>query len=96
MIDIMADYLAECGMTINVERSMMVAIKAAPHLKKTAVDESLTFFCDGRQLPSLKRTNKWRYLGVIFTPERRAQCRPAEVMAPHLEALTKAPLKPQQ
>ncbi|KMQ88340.1 reverse transcriptase [Lasius niger] len=96
MIDTMTDYLAECGMTINVEKSMTVAIRAAPHLKKTAVDASLSFSCGGRQLPSLKRTNKWRYLGVVFTPEGRAQCRPAEVVAPLLGALTKAPLKPQQ
>ncbi|CAL1671645.1 unnamed protein product, partial [Lasius platythorax] len=88
MINIMADYLRECGMNINVEKSMTVAIKAAPHFKKTAVDAASTFTCDGRQLPSLRRSDRWRYLGVMFTPEGRAQCRPTEIVTPLLEALT--------
>jgi len=73
-----------------------IAIKAAPYLEKTAVDPALTFICDVQQLHSMTRSNRWKYLDVIFTPEGRAQCRPAEIVAPYLEALTKAPLKPQQ
>ncbi|KAL6418735.1 hypothetical protein ACFW04_011829 [Cataglyphis niger] len=49
-----------------------------------------------QHLPSLQRTDKWRYLGVIFIPERRTLCRPGETLTPLLENITRAPLKPQQ
>lgn len=96
MIDITTNYLGECGMSININKSVTIAIKAAPHLKKTAIDPTLTFTCNGQQLQGMTRSNRWKYLGVIFTPEGTAQCRPTEIVTPYLEALTKAPLKPQQ
>ncbi|KMQ88341.1 reverse transcriptase [Lasius niger] len=80
LIDGAAAYLGDCGMTINPAKSMTVSIRAAPHIKKTMVDVSATFTCGGQQLPSLSRSNKWRYLGVIFTPEGRTMCRPREVL----------------
>lgn len=95
MINITTSYLKECGMSINVNKSITISIKAAPHLKKTAVDPT-TFAYDGQPFPSMLRSNKWRYLGVVFTPESRAQYRPTQVITPYLDALTRAFLKPQQ
>lgn len=83
-------------MKINTAKSLVVGIKAAPHLKKTAVDASMNLRCDGQRLPTLKRTDKWKYLGVWFTPEGRSLCRPADIVRPLIEAVTRAPLKPQQ
>lgn len=96
LIDVAAAYLKQCGMNINVNKSATIAIKATPHLKKTAVDATVNFACDGQPLPSLTRTSEWKYLGVRFTPEGRVRCRPTEMVAPYLEALTRALLKPQQ
>lgn len=96
LIDTTARFLGECGMTINVNKSMTVSIKASAHLKKTAVDENAIFVCDGRRLPALSRSKEWRYLGVMFTPEGRSKYQPAQIVRPLLNNLTTAPLKPQQ
>lgn len=96
LINVTTKYLEECGMCVNVEKSMTVAIRAAPHLKKTAVEATITFACNEKRLRALTRTHEWRYLGVTFTAEGRAQCHPVRAIKPYLDALTTAPLKPQQ
>lgn len=85
-VDKIAGFLANCGMKINTAKCLVVGIKAAPHLKKTAVDASIEIRCEGQQLPTLRRTDSWKYLGVQFTPEGRSRCRPVEVLKPLLEA----------
>lgn len=75
-IDKVVGFLGNCGMRINT-KSLVVEIKAAPHLKKTAVDASIDLRCDGQRFPTLRRTDKWRYLGV---PEGRFLCRPADIL----------------
>lgn len=95
-IDIVSGYLGNCGMKINVTKSMTISIVANPHAKKTAVDAAKVFKCEGERLPTGSRSTRWRYLGVYFTPEGRAQCRPAELLRPMLDGLGRAPLKPQQ
>lgn len=96
MINTTAHYLTTCGMMINPHKSFTITIKAAPHLKKTAVDATTTFTCAEQQLPGLKRTSEWRYLGVQYTAEGRTKCTPAKILEPLLDTITKAPLKPQQ
>lgn len=93
MIDIVSGYLDQCGMVINTNKSMTISIKAAPQQKKTAVDILVAFKCGNQQL---SRSSQWRYLGITFTPKGRAHFKPAHVVSPILEALTRAPLKPQQ
>jgi len=95
LIDNVADYLAECGMTINALKSMTVSIKASAHIKKTAVDPDTRFKCRNEPLPSLKRSDQWKYLGVYFTPEGRVNSNLSEILRPMLGSLTRAPLKPQ-
>lgn len=96
LLDCTATFLERCGMTINANKCFTVSIKASAHLKKTAVDSNIRFHCGGQQIPTMARTNEWRYLGVSFTPEGRAKCRPVAMIRPLLDLLTKAPLKPQQ
>lgn len=96
LINESVEFLGSCGMTINVAKSMTISIKAAGHLKKTAVDTTSTFKCNNDTLPSLRRTDEWRYLGIRFNAEGRTKYRPTEVLHPLLESLSKAPLKPQQ
>lgn len=96
LIDRSAAYLETCGMSINAAKSLTISVRANPHLKKTAVDVSSVFLCQGQRLPSLRRTDEWRYLGVRFTPEGRTKCRPTEILSPLLGSLSRAPLKPQQ
>lgn len=96
MIDLVTDYLKSCGMDINTDKSMTVAIRAAPQQKKTAVDGSTFFRCDGRVLPNLRRSDGWRYLGVMFTPEGRSPFKSLDVIGPYISILDRAPLKPQQ
>ncbi|KMQ94463.1 reverse transcriptase [Lasius niger] len=95
LINIVTRYLAECGMTINLVKSMTIAVRAASHIKKTAIDGNTTFRCDGR-LSCLTRSTKWRYLGMYITPEGRTRCRPAQILEPIFDSLPRATLKPQQ
>lgn len=96
LIDKTTEFLGSCGMSINPAKSFTVSIKASAHAKKTAVDPQIRFTCAGQRLPSMARSDNWRYLGVTFTPEGRTVCRPVEIVKPLLESLSKAPLKPQQ
>ncbi|KAL0098595.1 hypothetical protein PUN28_020551 [Cardiocondyla obscurior] len=83
-------------MSINVEKSMTVAITASAHIKKTKIDDTQVFTDKGRPIPTMARSNTWRYLGVTFSPEGRTNYNPTEATKPLLDSLTKAPLKPQQ
>ncbi|KAL0098558.1 hypothetical protein PUN28_020514 [Cardiocondyla obscurior] len=96
MINQVTDFLKSCGMNINPNKSMTVAIRAAPHLKKTAVDTQITFTSGRQKLPNLNREDHWKYLEISFSPEGRDKYKPIEVIEPLLKTLEKAPLKPQQ
>ncbi|CAL7932985.1 unnamed protein product, partial [Xylocopa violacea] len=96
ILDLAADYLAQCGLRINAAKSFTVAIKNIPHVKKTIVDGKQKFRCAGQELPSLKREDEWKYLGVPFTPEGRSLGQEIVQLRSALAKLTKAPLKPQQ
>lgn len=87
--------LKKYGLKINSAKSVSIGIKAIGKTKKTMID-SKPFLIDGREVPALKRTDTWRYLGVEFSPEGRTLFRAAETITPLLEKLTSAPLKPQQ
>lgn len=89
-------YLESCGLMVNASKCMTVALRNVPHEKKTVVDKETVFLCGKRLLPSLKRTDEWKYLGIPFTPEGRAQGKAKEKLLASIEKLTKAPLKPQQ
>ena len=62
-------FLNQCGLNVNIGKSMTVAIKNVPHEKKTIIDRRTKFACMGRHLPSITREDEWNYLGVPFTPE---------------------------
>lgn len=60
------------------------------------MDVGVKFNIEGINIPALKRTDKWTYLGVPFSPEGRVDCDPSKIISAKLGLLTKAPLKPQQ
>lgn len=96
MLDTAGAYLTQCGLKINATKSFSVAVKNVPHLKKSVIDGKTKFTCLDRPLPSLKREDEWKYLGVPFTPEGRTKIQPEVQLKEALEKLSKAPLKPQQ
>lgn len=96
LLDIAADYLAQCGLNINASKSFTVAIRNVPHQKRSVVDCNTQFQCSGRTLLALRRQDEWKYLGVPFTPEGRTTCKPEKQLLEAIDKLTKAPLKPQQ
>ncbi|CAK9834365.1 Retrovirus-related Pol polyprotein from type-2 retrotransposable element R2DM [Anthophora retusa] len=96
MINLATDYLSQCGLRINTSKSFTVAIKNVPHLKKSVIDGKEAFRCQGHKLPSLRREDQWRYLGVPFSPEGLLKSVDEAQLKQTLEALTSAPLKPQQ
>ncbi|KAK2574760.1 hypothetical protein KPH14_012982, partial [Odynerus spinipes] len=95
-LNIAADYLTNCGLRINTSKSFTVAIKNVPHIKKSIVDHSERFKCLNHELPALKRSDEWKYLGIPFTPEGRTVSQEIDQLRGYLVKLTKAPLKPQQ
>lgn len=96
MLDTTIDFLAQCGLTINTQKSFTVAVRNVPHLKKTVIDGRTKFNCRGFTLPALRREDEWKYLGVPFTPEGRTVAQPEVELLQTVNKLTKAALKPQQ
>lgn len=96
LLDQTTKYLGNCGLSVSASKCMTVALRNVPHEKKTVVDKETVFICGNRSLPSLKRTDEWRYLGIPFTPEGRARSNAKEKLIASVERLTRAPLKPQQ
>jgi len=48
------------------------------------------------ELPALRRSDDWKYLGIPFTPEGKATARVIQGLQEVIIKLTKAALKPQQ
>lgn len=96
LINIMADYLASCGLAVNAQKCFTVSLRNVPREKKSVVDSKTTFQCLGRKLPALSRTSEWKYLGVPFTPQGRSTSEPVAKLQEAINILSKAPLKPQQ
>ncbi|CAL7932961.1 unnamed protein product [Xylocopa violacea] len=95
-VDIASEFLAQCGLFINASKSFTVALRNVPHVKKSVVDGKTQFKCRGHKLPSLRREDEWKYLGVPFTPEGRSMTQPEVKLKEAIDKLTRAPLKPQQ
>lgn len=96
LLDVAVKYFMACGLDINVSKSMTVTLRPVPHDKKTVVDPKTLFTIGGRNLPAMKRTSEWTYLGIPFTPEGKSAGSPIDKLRISLERLSKAPLKPQQ
>lgn len=96
LIDNWANYLSQSGLLVNTAKCFTVSLKNVPHEKKSVVDGSTVFLCQGNVLPALRRSNKWKYLGIPFTPEGRVKIDVTPKLTDAISKLTKAPLKPQQ
>lgn len=95
LLDTTYEELERYGLRLNPAKCMTLSIIGMAKKKTTAVDPA-PFTIGGRQAPSLVRSSKWRYLGVEYSPDGASKVRPLEDLAPKLERLTRAPLKPQQ
>lgn len=96
MLDTSAGYLQKCGLVVNASKCFTVSVRALAKSKKTVIDADQVFTCLGQEIPALRRSEEWKYLGVPFTPEGRVMGRPLENLRHDLDKLTRAPLKPQQ
>lgn len=88
-------YLRSCGLKLNSSKCLTISIRGQPKQKKSVV-EPLKFKVANRYMPSLKRSEIFKYLGINFTPDGRCKYYPAGEVQPRLDRLTRAPLKPQQ
>ena len=95
-IDGMNEFLASCGMSINIDKSFTLGFQPSGREKKTTVDTKNIFEIGGRRLRTIRRTDEWMFLGVRFTFSGRVKVSPKHMLEDSLEALRKAPLKPQQ
>lgn len=96
LIDNCSLFLNSCGMSINTAKSLTISIEANAKKKITMVNSTRVFHVGQSMIPSLKRSETWRYLGVTFTPEGRTLFKPKEELFPKIQRLQHAPLKPQQ
>lgn len=96
LLDVSADFLGKCGLRVSAAKCLTVALRNVPHEKKTIIDRDTVFLCQGRVLPSLKRTDEWCYLGIPFTPDGKAKINVVAKLCDAILKLSKAPLKPQQ
>lgn len=96
LLDRAVGFLSLCGLKVNASKCLTVSIRNVPHEKKTIIDKDTVFLCQQRELPALKRTDDWRYLGVPFTPEGKSQVKVTAKLLDAVTKLTRAALKPQQ
>ena len=82
-------------MSVNTGKSFSVSIGTVHRQKKTTFDPG-TFLLGGQKFVAKQRTEQWKYLGVLFTPERRMRFEPTTTISNALLSISKAPLKPQQ
>uniref|UniRef100_A0ABD2XQH8 Reverse transcriptase domain-containing protein n=3 Tax=Trichogramma kaykai TaxID=54128 RepID=A0ABD2XQH8_9HYME len=96
LLDHTSSFLDKCGLAINIGKSHSLSIKAFGHIKKSAVDVNERFTINGQPIKALSREDRWRYLGIEFEPQGRCMKAVAPQLAPLLQRLSSAPLKPQQ
>ena len=96
LLDVTTQFLYTARLEPNASKCASVAIRTVPKQKKVAIDAGINFSIRGRQIPALKRSSEWVYLGVPFTPEGRVLNNIRSTLDGKLRKLTKAPLKPQQ
>lgn len=90
------EFLTSCGLSINIDKSFTLGFRPSGRDKKMTVDTKNTFGIDGRRLRSIRRGDEWMALGVRYNWAGRVRISPEQMLRSSLEALTKAPLKPQQ
>jgi len=95
LVDTTCKVLASCGLSTNPAKCLSVSIKGQPKQKNSVITEK-TFIIDNREVPIVRRSQEWRYLGVRFSPDGRCKVDVIQQLDVKLERLTKAPLKPQQ
>lgn len=95
LIDIVDEFLRSCGLSLNSSKCFTVSLKGQPKQKRTLVEQR-SFTIGELTIPSLKRTDEWKYLGVTFSAEGRIKVNIVKDISQKLDLLTRAPLKPQQ
>lgn len=86
---IVADQLAQCGLTLKTSKLFCLSNKEQPKQKKTVV-ESREFRSHHTLLAMFGRMTSFRYLGVTLTTDGRS-CFTAGKVREEVAALTKAP-----
>uniref|UniRef100_A0A1A9VZG3 Reverse transcriptase domain-containing protein n=1 Tax=Glossina brevipalpis TaxID=37001 RepID=A0A1A9VZG3_9MUSC len=95
LLDTTNEFLKQCGLCLNTAKCITISIKGQPKQKNSVV-ESRKFKVEQTNIPALKRTDEWKYLGISFTADGRCKIEPQNDILPKLLRLTKAALKPQQ
>lgn len=89
-------FLAERGMSINVNKSLTLTMLPSGRDKVTKIVDTAVYRLSGAAIPVANTATCWRYLGIRFQAvgkERTAVDREVRAM---LHNISKAPLKPQQ
>lgn len=95
LLDRTHEFLTACGMTTNRSKCFTISVEASGKKKHTFIGQR-TFKIGDSNIPSLKRSEEWCYLGINFTADGKSKIFPHRLLEPKLENLRKAPLKPQQ
>ena len=95
LLDTTNNFLTACGLSLNSSKCLSLGLQGQGKQKKTVVVDSMLTI-SGRLVPAVKRTDQFKYLGICFSSEGRTKVLPHNTLIPKLNALTKAPLKPQQ
>lgn len=82
------------GLSFNARKSTTLSLVPSGRQKKIKVEE-VPFQVEGTDIPTLSCVASWKYLGITFNTRGKKVPMMGE-LAPLLERLTSAPLKPQQ
>ena len=92
LVDVMLSYVLIENVIIDGAQENVISFEDDTVLLAVECE----FYIQGRRLPSLKSSDQWKYLGVLYTAEGRKKLSVAELMEGQLEKLTKTTLNPQQ
>lgn len=96
LIDKAVECLGELGLQVNPRKCFSLALVASGYEKKVKVDDSKTFRAGNSIMPALRVGETFRYLGLEFSTSGRCLFNPRRHIGEQLDAITRAPLKPQQ
>lgn len=95
-LDVSATFMATCGLRPNPAKSFWVSLVPPPAKTQTKVCMALKVCLGGEALKALGPTDHFKYLGVSFSTLGKVRLTGPEMLWGPLEAVTRAPLKPQQ
>lgn len=95
-LDDLHAFLEPRGLDINCQKSFSVSYAPDGKRKISKIDVGHNFKIGDKTIPAVKAEDKWKYLGLTFSPSGLVPADIVPALKKLLQRATSAPLKPQQ